>query len=65
VTAAIASFNLAPFPSARVEQRPAEDVDLREIDGVFLDPARRTAGHSQTERLTDPDDYTPSLGFAN
>ncbi|MDR6614008.1 THUMP-like domain-containing protein [Leifsonia sp. 1010] len=64
VTAAIASFNLAPFPSARVEQQRAEDVDLREIDGVFLDPARRTAGHTQTERLTDPDDYTPSLGFA-
>ncbi|GAA2046934.1 class I SAM-dependent methyltransferase [Leifsonia soli] len=64
VTAAIASFNLAPFPSARVEHRRAEDVDLREIDGVFLDPARRTAGHTQTERLTDPDDYTPSLGFA-
>jgi len=64
VTAAIASFNLAPFPTARVEQQRAEDVDLREIDGVFLDPARRTAGHTQTERLTDPDDYTPSLGFA-
>ena len=64
VTAAIASFNLAPFPAATVEQRRAEDVDLRAIDGVFLDPARRTAGHTQTERLVDPDDYTPSLGFA-
>ncbi|MGO4301036.1 THUMP-like domain-containing protein [Leifsonia sp. RAF41] len=64
VTAAIASFNLAPFPTATVEQRRAEDVDLRAIDGVFLDPARRTAGHAQTERLVDPDDYTPSLGFA-
>src|SRR6185437_1132295 len=64
VTAAIAAFNLAPFPSAVVENQRAEDVDLREIDGVFLDPARRTPGHSQTERLTDPDDYTPSLGFA-
>ena len=64
VTAAIAAFNLAPFPSATVEHRRAEDVDLRRIDGVFLDPARRTAGHTQTERLTDPDDYTPSLGFA-
>ncbi|MGO4592938.1 SAM-dependent methyltransferase [Leifsonia sp. 2TAF2] len=64
VTAAIASFNLAPFPSAVVEHGRAEEVDLREIDGVFLDPARRTAGHTQTERLTDPDDYTPSLGFA-
>lgn len=64
VTAAIAAFNLAPFPSATVEQRRAEDVSLRSVDGVFLDPARRTAGHTDTDRLTDPDDYTPSLGFA-
>jgi SAM-dependent methyltransferase len=64
VTAAIAAFNLAPFPSATVEHRRAEDVSLRSIDGVFLDPARRTAGHTDTDRLTDPDDYTPSLGFA-
>lgn len=64
VTAAIAAFNLAPFPSATVEHRRAEDVSLRAIDGVFLDPARRTAGHTDTDRLTDPDDYTPSLGFA-
>ncbi len=64
VTAAIAAFNLAPFPSATVEHRRAEDISLRAIDGVFLDPARRTAGHTDTDRLTDPDDYTPSLGFA-
>jgi hypothetical protein len=64
VTAAIASYNLAPFPSATVEHGKAEDADLRGIDGVFLDPARRTAGHGQTSRLTDPDDYSPSLGFA-
>lgn len=64
VTAAIAAFNLAPFPSATVEHRRAEDVSLRSIDGVYLDPARRTAGHTDTDRFTDPDDYTPSLGFA-
>jgi SAM-dependent methyltransferase len=64
VTAAIASYNLAPFPRTTVEHRKAEDVDLRSFDGVFLDPARRTAGHGQTSRLTDPDDYSPSLGFA-
>ncbi len=64
VTAAIAAFNLAPFASATVEHRRAEDVSLRSIDGVYLDPARRTAGHTDTDRLTDPDDYTPSLGFA-
>lgn len=64
VTAAIASYNLAPFDNATVEHGLAEDADLHGIDGVFLDPARRTAGHGQTARLTDPDDYSPSLGFA-
>ncbi|MFF1634445.1 SAM-dependent methyltransferase [Leifsonia sp. NPDC058248] len=64
VTAAIASFNLAPFPNATVQLGRAEDADLRSVDGVFLDPARRTAGHGQTSRLTDPDEYSPSLGFA-
>ena len=64
VTAAIAAYNLAPFPNAQVENRTAEETDLRGIDGVFLDPARRTAGHGQTKRLTDPDDYSPALGFA-
>lgn len=64
VTAAIASYNLAPFSNATVQHARAEDADLRGIDGIFLDPARRTAGHGQTSRLTDPDDYSPSLGFA-
>jgi hypothetical protein len=64
VTAAIASFNLAPFPNATVVHGPAEKTDLRGIDGVYLDPARRTPGHGQTSRLTNPDDYSPSLNFA-
>ena len=64
VTAAVASYNLAPFPDARVEQAAAEDVDLGGIDGVWLDPARRTPGHGQTERVTRPEDYSPSLAFA-
>jgi hypothetical protein len=64
VTAAIASFNLAPFANATVLHQSAEKTDLRGVDGVFLDPARRTAGHGQTSRLTDPDDYSPSLNFA-
>ncbi|PPL14075.1 THUMP-like domain-containing protein, partial [Microterricola pindariensis] len=33
-------------------------------DGVYLDPARRSSGHSNTSRLTRPEDYTPSLDFA-
>jgi hypothetical protein len=64
VTAAIASYNLAPFPNVTVVHGPAEKTDLRGIDGVYLDPARRTPGHGQTSRLTDPDDYSPSLTFA-
>ncbi|WP_223691761.1 class I SAM-dependent methyltransferase [Leifsonia poae] len=64
VTAAIASYNLAPFSNATVLHDRAENIDLRGIDGVFLDPARRTAGHGQTSRISDPDDYSPSLGFA-
>lgn len=61
VTATVASYNLAPFESARVEHASAEDVDLDRFDGLFFDPARRTAGHSNTARLTQPSDYTPSL----
>jgi THUMP domain-like len=64
VTAAVASYNLAPFPNARVEQADAAEVDLSDIDAVFLDPARRTHGHTDTRRLTDPADYSPSLDFA-
>ncbi|KQO97338.1 class I SAM-dependent methyltransferase [Leifsonia sp. Leaf264] len=64
VTAVIASYNLAPFPSATVLDARAEDVDLTGIDGVYLDPARRTAGHAETERLTKAADYSPSLDFA-
>ena len=63
VTAAIASYNLAPFPNATVRHEHAEDVDLGDIDGVYLDPARRTAGHSSTRRLASPSDWSPSLDF--
>lgn len=61
VTAAITSYNLAPFPTATVRNEPAEDVDLSGFDAVYFDPARRTAGHGNTSRLTDAADYTPSL----
>lgn len=57
VTAAVASFNLAPWPQARVLAADAEKVDLGDFDGVFADPARRREGR----RLHDPDDWSPSL----
>jgi len=60
VTAAIATYNLAPFPSARVELGDAESADLAGVGGVWLDPARRADGH----RLDDPADWSPSLDWA-
>lgn len=64
ITATLASFNLAPFPSARAVHADAESFDLDGYDAVYLDPARRTAGHRETRRLDDPDDYSPPLDFA-
>ncbi|KQQ05192.1 MULTISPECIES: class I SAM-dependent methyltransferase [unclassified Rathayibacter] len=64
ITATLASFNLAPFPSARAVHADAETFSLDGFDAVYLDPARRTAGHRETRRLEDPDDYSPSLEFA-
>src|SRR5690606_36536773 len=60
VTAAIAAYNLAPWPSATVVHADATTVDLDEADGVYLDPARR----NQTKRLSNPADWSPSLEFA-
>ena len=64
VTAAITTYNLAPFPEAQVHHCLAEDADLSGVESVYLDPARRTAGHSNTNRLARSEDYTPSLDFA-
>ncbi|MDD7930751.1 THUMP-like domain-containing protein [Microbacterium thalli] len=64
ITAAIAAYNLAPFgDAARVRHGRAEETPLDGIDGVWLDPARRTAGHGETRRLT-ASDYTPALPWA-
>jgi hypothetical protein len=60
LTAAIAAFNLAPFPSARVELGNAEDADLAGVGGVWLDPARRDGA----TRLKDPGDWSPALDWA-
>lgn len=64
VTAAVAAFNLAPFGgAATVRHGRAEASDLSAVDAVWLDPARRTAGHGETRR-TSPDDWSPSLAWA-
>jgi hypothetical protein len=59
-TAAIASFNLAPFEAARVELGDATMTDLSGVGGVWLDPARRANG----SRLNDPADWSPPLDWA-
>ncbi|MET4703535.1 class I SAM-dependent methyltransferase [Frigoribacterium sp. UYMn621] len=64
VTAAIAAYNLALWPNATVEHADVTTFDLEGFDGVYLDPARRTAGHQNTSRLSDPADYSPTLDFA-
>ncbi|GAA5205095.1 THUMP-like domain-containing protein [Microbacterium kyungheense] len=63
VTAGIAAYNLAPFgDDVEVRHGTAEATDLDGVDAVWLDPARRTAGHSETTR-TRPEDWSPSLDW--
>ena len=64
VTAAIAAYNLALWPNAIVVHADVLAFDLEGFDGVYLDPARRTAGHQNTSRLSDPADYSPTLEIA-
>lgn len=60
VTAAIAAYNLAPWPNAEVVHADATTVHLDGVDGVYLDPARR----DRKKRLPNPADWSPSLDFA-
>lgn len=65
-TAAIAQHNLGtPVTVADAEGVALDRLgDGAAVDGVFLDPARRTSGHRDTRRLSSPDDYSPSLTYA-
>lgn len=56
-TAALATFNLAPFDNATVERGDAESVDLTRFGGLWFDPARRNS----EKRLSNPADWSPSL----
>jgi hypothetical protein len=58
-TAAIATYNLAPFDNATVEQGDAENVDLTRFDALWFDPARRTS----EKRLSNPADWSPPLDW--
>lgn len=63
-TAALASFNLAPFPNAEVRVSAAEDFDLTGFDAVWLDPARRDLGRKAAKHITlAPADFSPNLDW--
>src|SRR5579859_1848595 len=64
-TAACATVNLMPFPHVRVVHGDAQTVPLDAVDGVWLDPARRTTTTSGTTRLWDPEDFSPPLSFVS
>jgi hypothetical protein len=59
VTAAIATYNLAPFAECTVIHGAAVDTDLTAFDGLWFDPARRNS----TKRLANPADWSPSLNW--
>jgi SAM-dependent methyltransferase len=62
-TAAATTLNLMPFENATVVHGGAEETDLTGIDGVWLDPARRTDVKGSTRRLFDPESFSPPLSF--
>lgn len=66
VTSVIAAYNLAPFGgAAKVRHGTAEEAlaSSEDVGAVWMDPARRTAGHTETRRVS-ADDYSPSLDWA-
>ncbi len=56
-TAAVAAFNLAPFPEARVIHGDALADEPTDVDALWFDPARRSGG----SRHADPADWSPPL----
>jgi hypothetical protein len=62
-TAACATMNLIPFRNATVVHADATSLSLEGVDGVWLDPARRTTSTSGTKRIWDPEDFSPPLSF--
>ena len=66
VTAAVATYNLAPFENATVEIADVEQLDLSKFEALFFDPARRElhgAKKATTQRHFDPANYSPNYNF--
>lgn len=57
VTAALATYNLAPFDTVAVTLGDVTTEDLSAWDALWIDPARRNT----QRRLPDPHDWSPNL----
>lgn len=58
-TAALASYNLAPFDTITVHLADAREYPLDEVDGFWADPARR----DERGRLRDPERWSPPFNW--
>jgi hypothetical protein len=66
VTAAVATYNLAPFENASVEIADVEKLDLSGFEALYFDPARRELHgpkKSTAQRHFDPANFSPNYNF--
>ncbi|MEN9607168.1 MAG: hypothetical protein RL605_996 [Actinomycetota bacterium] len=66
VAAAAATYNLAPFANARVEQADVTALPLGDFEGLFFDPARREltgAARAKAIRKFDPAEFSPNFDW--
>ena len=66
VTAAVATYNLAPFENASVEIADVQTLDLSGFEALYFDPARRELHgpkKSSTQRHFDPANFSPNYNF--
>ena len=65
VTAACATYNLAPFDNAQVLNADVTTLDLTEFESQFFDPARRElgTGREKATRKFDPAAFAPNYDW--
>ncbi|CAB4631676.1 unannotated protein [freshwater metagenome] len=66
VTAAVATYNLAPFDNVIVEIADVEQLDLSKFEALFFDPARRELHgpkKASAQRHFDPANFSPNYSF--
>lgn len=66
VTAAAATYNLAPFTSAQVQLADVTKLNLDDFEGLFFDPARRELNgpaRARAVRKFDPSEFSPNFDW--